>query len=231
MSEGGQTVTINEEVDILVKVIDGNSNAFEELIYDNERRIYNLTLRMTGSAEDAKDLTQETFLKAFKSIKKFRGDCKFSVWIYRMAMNTCIDFLRGKKDAVSMTVADDGGDIKELEIPDTRFSPETEFERQELTNAINRGLLRLPEDQRQILIMRDISGMSYEMIGDVLEIAGGTVKSRLHRARRNLAATLLGDKGFSNFSTQKLLPDEDDWNISPSNSSDDAERIGGGDCE
>ena len=231
MSEGGQTVTIDEEVDILVKVIDGNTNAFEELIWDNERRIYNLTLRMTGSEEDAKDLTQETFLKAFKSIKNFRAECKFSVWIYRMCMNACIDFLRGKKDAVSLTVAEVDGDIKEFEIPDTRYSPESEFERQELTDAVNRGLLQLSEDQRQILIMRDISGMSYEMMGEVLDVAAGTVKSRLHRARKNLAAVLLRDKGFSSFSEQKLLPDKDDGNISSPNSSDDAERIGGGDCE
>lgn len=195
-------MTKDEEIVIIKKVWGGDSNAFEALILDNQSMVYNLALRMTGSSEDSRDLTQDIFFRAYKSIRNFRGDSKFSVWLYRLASNACIDFLRRRKEELSLTVTDEDGEVREFEIPDARYSPETEFERQQLKEAVNRGLLRLPADQRQILIMRDINGLQYDAIGEILEIPEGTVKSRLHRARRNLAEILLHDMAFGNFSPE-----------------------------
>ena len=97
------------EKKIIEKVLGGDANAFEELVLKYEKTVYNLALRMVGDRDDASDMTQEAFIKAYGSLSSFRGDSKFSVWIYRIATNVCLDFLRSKsrKQQVSLTVSDD----------------------------------------------------------------------------------------------------------------------------
>ncbi len=189
-----------EEEDILVaKIQSGDSSAYEKLVLDNQTRVYNLALRMVGNEEDAFDMSQEAFIKAYNSIALFRGESRFFVWLYRLTTNVCLDFLRssGRKSHGSLTYMSDEEDEKELEIPDERFSPETLVEKKELRDAVNRGLMSLSKDYRAILLLREIDGLSYEEIAEALSLEEGTVKSRIFRARKRLCAILTADGNFS----------------------------------
>ena len=195
-----------EEEDLLVsKVQSGDSASFEKLVLDNQTRVYNLALRMVGNEEDAFDMSQEAFIKAYNSIGSFRGDSRFSVWLYRLTTNVCLDFLRSesRKNHSSLTYLSDEDDDKELEIPDDRFSPETIAEKKELREAVNKGLLSLPKDYRAILLLREIDGLSYDEIASALSLEEGTVKSRIFRARKRLCAILSADGNFSNNHSSK----------------------------
>lgn len=185
-------MTREEELEIVIKVRSGDTNAFETLVVEHEKKVYNLALRMVGNEEDARDMSQEAFIKAYNSLDSFRGDSKFSVWLYRLTSNLCIDFLRsrGRRQTVSLTVEDNEDDAQ-LDIPDDRFSPERAFERSETRESVKRGLETLTPEYRQILLLREINGLTYEEIGKALGLEEGTVKSRIFRARKKLCAFLL----------------------------------------
>lgn len=180
------------EKKIIEKVLGGDANAFEELVLKYEKTVYNLALRMVGDRDDASDMTQEAFIKAYGSLSSFRGDSKFSVWIYRIATNVCLDFLRSKsrKQQVSLTVSDDDEDAQ-LDIPDPKADPEHQLIKKISMQSVEEGLKTLPDKQRQILVMRELGGMSYAEIGAALSLEEGTVKSRIFRARKRLCAFLL----------------------------------------
>ena len=169
----------DQELEIIRSIQNGDSEAYEKLVLDNQTKVYNLALRMVGNADDAFDMTQEAFIKAYNSIAGFRGDCRFSVWLYRLTTNICLDHLRreSRRAHTSLTYGEDD-DNKQFEVPDERFSPQTIAEKKELREAVHRGLLKLPGDYRAILLLREIDGLSYEEIGDVLALESGTVKSR-----------------------------------------------------
>lgn len=177
----------------------GDAAAFEQLVLDNQKQVYNLALRMVKNEDDAFDMAQEAFLRAYSSLENFRGDSKFSVWLHRMTSNICIDFLRKRRreNTVSLNFAGGQDEAEELEIPDGRFNPETELERRELRDRVTKGMDELSLEYRQILVLREISGLSYDEIASVLSLEAGTVKSRLFRARRQLCAILLRDGTFS----------------------------------
>ena len=188
-------MTREEELEIVVRVRAGDTDAFEALVTEHQKRIYNLALRMVGNEEDAKDMAQEAFIRAYNSLDGFRGESKFSVWLYRLTSNICIDFLRskGRRAASSLTVGEDYEEPAEIEIPDDRFSPETALEKLEMRLAVNRGLETLTPEYREILLLREINGLSYDEIGRALGLEEGTVKSRIFRARKRLCAFLLED--------------------------------------
>lgn len=193
-------MTREEEFELVSAVQDGDSASFEKLVLDTQTKVYNLAMRIVGNEEDAFDMSQEAYIKAFNSINNFRGDSRFSVWMYRLTTNVCLDFLRSRnrKAHSSLTYFDDEeGDGKELEIPDERFSPETVAEKKELQEAVARGLQMLPADYRAILLLREIDGLSYEEIAEALELEAGTVKSRIFRARKKLCEILTSDRNFS----------------------------------
>ena len=176
----------------------GDTAAFEQLMLDNQDRVYTLCLRMTGDREDALDLAQETFLNAWRGLSSFQGNSSFSTWVYRLASNACIDFLRKRKrrqqGEAPLSLDDD-----ETPLPqpaDPRGTPEDELERRELRRAVERGLQALPEHHRQVLIMRELSGLSYQEIGAVLNLDLGTVKSRIARARMALKNILVQEGNF-----------------------------------
>lgn len=180
------------EKKIIEKVLGGDANAFEELVLRYEKTVYNLALRMVGDRDDAFDMTQEAFIKAYGSLSSFRGDSKFSVWIYRITTNVCLDFLRSKsrKQQVYLTVSDDDEDAQ-LDIPDPKADPEQQLIKKISMQSVEEGLKTLPDKQRQILVMRELGGMSYAEIGKALSIEEGTVKSRIFRARKRLCIFLL----------------------------------------
>lgn len=193
-------MTREEEAKIIRAVLDGNANAFEDLVLEYQDRVYHIALKMTSSQEDAFDLSQETFLKAYRTLGSFRGESSFGSWLYRMCANLCIDFLRkrkrrGQEQILSLDETDEGGRPREL--PDLRYEPQKELERKEQRAMVREGLRRLPEEQRLILILRDVEGLSYQEISETLTIELGTVKSRIYRARARLAALLTSDGNFS----------------------------------
>ena len=195
-------MTREQEAQIVRKVLEGDVNAFETLVVEYEKNVYAITQRMTGNAEDAADMTQETFIKAYNSLSSFRGDSKFSVWLYRIATNVCLDFLRSRsrKPTVSLSMEDDDGEEMQLYIADESQSPEMLLERGLTRDAVRRGLNALPPDYKQILLLREIQGLSYDEISDVLDLEVGTVKSRIFRARKRLCAFLMEDGNIPEFS-------------------------------
>ena len=188
-------MTREEELALVRRVQAGELDAFEELVRAHEQTVYNLALRMTGNPQDAEDMAQEAFLKAYRSLPEFRGESKFSVWLYRIVSNVCLDHLRkqSRRPASSLTVEDDEGEEQQYDIPDESASPEKLLEQKLTREAVQRGLNELSDEQRQILLLREIRGLSYEEIGEALGLEAGTVKSRIFRARKRLCAFLLAD--------------------------------------
>jgi RNA polymerase sigma-70 factor (ECF subfamily) len=196
-------VTREEESRIVQKVLKGDVNAFEKLVLEYEKSVYNIALRMTGNSEDASDMTQEAFIKAYNSLQSFRGDSKFSVWLYRIATNVCLDFLRSRsrKPTVSLSMEDNDGEEVELDVADESQSPELLLDRQMTRESVRRGLETLTPEYRQILLLREIQGLSYDEISQVLGLEVGTVKSRIFRARKKLCAFLLEDGNIPEFAS------------------------------
>ena len=194
-------MTREQEATIIKQVLEGDVNAFEGLVKEYEKNVYNLALRMTGDPEDAADMAQDAFIKAYSSLSSFRGDSKFSVWLFRIVSNLCLDFLRSRKrrPTVSLSVENDEGEDMEFEIADESQSPETLLEQKLTREAVRRGLDSLPPEQRQILLLREIQGLSYEEIAQVLALESGTVKSRIFRARKRLSAFLLREGNIPGF--------------------------------
>ena len=190
-------LTREAEAKIIRAVLDGNTNAFEDLVLEYQDQVYHIALKMVGNEEDAFDLSQEAFLKAYRSLRSFRGEAGFGSWLYRMTANLCIDFLRkrkrrGTEQAASLDDEEPSG--RPREIPDLRWEPQDVLQRKELRAEVQAGLRRLPDEQRLILVLRDVEGFSYKEISDALKIELGTVKSRIYRARAHLAA-ILTEKG------------------------------------
>ena len=196
-------MTREQEAAIVRKVLGGDANAFETLVLEYEKNGYNIALRMTGNSEDAADMTQEAFIKAYNSLQSFRGDSKFSVWLYRIVSNVCLDFLRSKnrRPTVSLSVEDDDGEDAQLDVADESQSPELLLDRKLTRDSVRRGLDSLPPDYRQILLLREIQGLSYDEIAQALSLEVGTVKSRIFRARKRLCTFLIDDGNISDFSS------------------------------
>ncbi len=194
-------MTREQEAAVIQSVLDGDVNAFETLVKEYEKNVYNLALRMTGNSEDAADMSQEAFIKAYNSLSSFRGDSKFSVWLYRIVSNVCLDYLRSRtrKPTVSLSTENDDGEEVELDIADESQSPELLLDRSLTRDAVRRGLAALPPDHREILLLREIQGLSYEEIAAALGLEAGTVKSRIFRARKKLCSFLIRDGNIPEF--------------------------------
>ena len=159
----------------------GDASAFERLVADNQHRVYGVALRMLGSAAEAEEIAQETFLRAHGSLAEFRGDAKLSTWLYAIVSRLCLNRLA----SADRRVARPGDEIL-LRVADMGAGPEARAERGELEAALHRAIADLPEERRVVVILRDLEGMAYEEIARALDLELGTVRSRLHRARMDL---------------------------------------------
>ena len=184
----------------------GDRNAFAALVSAYESKIYNLALRYLGNREDAMDASQEVFLRVFRFLPGFQEESGFSTWIYRIGVNVCKDMLakQSKRNEQSIEVEDEEEDRRTLDIVDCRYSPEQILENAELRTILSSAIASLPEQQREVVVLRDIQGLSYEEIASVLSLESGTVKSRLSRARENLRKKLLQNGNIFGFSASKL---------------------------
>ena len=200
-------MTREEEYALVQRIQSGDSDAFAVMMDLYQKQVYNLALRTVGNPEDAADMTQEAFLRAYRAIGSFRGDSKLSVWLYRLTQNVCIDFLRsrGRRPTVSLTVENEADEVQELDVADDRFDPEEQYQRKALRDAVRRGLDALPEEYRAILVLREINGLSYAEIGEQLQLEEGTVKSRLFRARKKLCEFLQRDGNLPDTYASKTI--------------------------
>lgn len=181
----------------------GDGKAFETLLRQHEKMVYNLCLRMTGDREEAFDLSQETFIKAWHGISLFQQDSKFTTWLCRIASNTCIDYLRKQKrrKVVSLTVEQEEK-TQQQDIADESLDPAYLAEKAADHALVQEAFRKLPEDDRIILSLRAIEDMSYQEIGEALELKPGTVKSRIARAREKIRRSL-GGNFFGEASSEK----------------------------
>lgn len=187
-----------EEEKWLEQAIKGDIPAFEALIRAYEGRIYHIALKALGNAEDAGDATQETLLKIYRFLPDFKGQSRFSTWVYRIAVNTCYDFLRQnarRKRAQDDDLAEDMPRLSRL-AGDKAEQPEQMLEQKLRKKALDQAIARLSPEHRMMIILRDIQGLSYARIAAITSLSEGTVKSRLSRARRALRRRLLREGTF-----------------------------------
>lgn len=182
-----------EDKEVIEQVLGGDNNAFGLLVEKYQTKVYNLALRMSGNEDDAFDLSQEAFLRAWRNLGSFQFESSFSTWLFRLSSNICLDFLRAKKRraVVSLTVTSDEDEETQLDLPDSGPTPEEAALASEDRRILMAAINSLPADQRQIITLRAINDLSYSQIAEILQIQEGTVKSRLSRARTALRNKLL----------------------------------------
>ncbi len=188
----------------------GDQSAFEQLVIENQNKVYSLALRLVNDREEAADLAQEAFVKAWQGLSSFQGESSFATWVYRLTTNVCIDHLRKKKrrKGVEPSVSLNDEESGWAEPADWESDPQLLLERSERGKALARALARLPDWQRRTLVLRELSGLSYQEIGDALDIDLGTVKSRIARARLSLRKILLEDGNFFDGPPSKPVNDK-----------------------
>ena len=166
----------------LIEATRSDSQAFAELVVRYQDRLYNYLYRMTGSREDAQDLTQEAFVRVYKALPRFNLEAPFRPWLYKIATNLAINQLKGRKPAV----------VLEEYVPSRSMddSPERQVETHEVQRIIAAAIAELPDTYRPVVLMRHIEELSYDEIGKALDLPVGTVKVRLHRARAALQGKL-----------------------------------------
>jgi RNA polymerase sigma-70 factor (ECF subfamily) len=166
----------------------GEADAFNELVGRHQDRVYAAVTRFCGNAEDAADVVQRAFINAYRKIAEFKGDAAFSTWIYRIAFNQAISYRReNRRTSVSIHGKEDDGLIAE---PVDERAPGESMESAETQRKVQQALERLEEGDRQIIILKDLQGQSYDEIAAILQVPKGTVRSRLHRARMELKEKL-----------------------------------------
>lgn len=185
-----------KEKDLIIKSKNGDIESFESLIKKYQKLAFNISFRIMGNLEDAKDMSQEAFIKIFKSLDSFKGDSSFSTWLYRIVTNTCLDELRKKNRNISVSydnpIKTDTGEI-DRSIIDKGNTPEEISEKNESRQIVVKAINKLGDQHRVVIVLRDIKGFSYEEIAEILNCPEGTVKSRISRARFALKTILEKD--------------------------------------
>lgn len=178
----------------------GNDDAFSSLVFLYEKFVFNSACRVLSSSgmgtSDAEDIAQNSFIKAWRSLDRFRGDCTFSTWLFRITVNTAKDYIRSEKrhPTVSTTRTDDETDeTEEWDLPVTSGDevPEDALERKETVLMVRKAIESLPKDQRDVIVLRDLDGLSYQEISDKLGVEIGTVRSRISRGRERIKNILV----------------------------------------
>ena len=192
-----------DDVELVERAKDGQPSAYAQLVRKYEHRVFNTCWRICGHHEDARDVTQEAFIKAYENLHSFRRQSAFYTWLFRVAVNLALSHRRSsaRRRTVSLdeTTASSGTQADRLlrRVQDDSAGDQSEAERQAQAQAlIARALNTLDDDHRAVIVLRDMEGFDYGQIGEMLEIPTGTVKSRLHRARLTLRAAIAPALGF-----------------------------------
>lgn len=187
MTNGTMALSDEQLVALTVK---GDVSAFNEIVARWERRLYNFVYRYLGNAEDAKDITQESFVRAYSHLDGFRGQSKFSSWLYQIALNLCRSKLRRQKSHPTVSIDDREEDNPLWALPDQRATPAEYTLEQERALAVREALAQLPEAQRTVIILKEYNGLKFREIAEILDTPESTVKSRLYHGLENLAQAL-----------------------------------------
>ena len=187
--ENPETTARSEDEALVRRTLEGDLSAFDDLVRRYQERIYATIYHMTANHDDANDLAQETFLKAHQALKSFKGDSGFYTWVYRIAVNKTINFLKQRKNRVHMSLND--LDFNAEHDPDlvsliSEKTPRRDLDLTELQEKLNAAMLKLSEDHRLVVILHDVQGTPHEEIAKILDCNVGTVRSRLFYARQQL---------------------------------------------
>ena len=173
--------------DLVQRFQEGDRSVFNQLVLKYRNRVMGIATRMLGDRVEAEDLAQDVFVKVYHGLQGFQGESLFSTWLYRVTANSCLNHRKKRKREFQVAEAMDDPEP----IPSDRTSnPHTLLERKELKVVLEKAIGALPQEQRMVLILRDIEGLSYEEIADSLRLELGTVRSRLHRARMLVQASI-----------------------------------------
>jgi RNA polymerase sigma-70 factor (ECF subfamily) len=184
---------------LIEQCLKGQQSSFSELIDEYKNMVFSLSYKMTNSLQDAEDISQEVFIRVYKSLYNFNPNYKFSTWLYQMTLNLCRDrFRKGKIPSVSLDTPLDKDDQKDLRsiIPDNQNNPEDIIIRTEQTNFVNELISSLPLKYREVIVLRHLRDLSYEEMSKILNISLGSVKTRLFRARELLKNKLKKNETF-----------------------------------
>jgi len=192
-TDGSETPAPVEEEALVRKARHGDLEAYDELVRRYQERIYGTIYHMTANHEDANDLAQESFIKAFQALKSFKGGSSFYTWLYRIAVNKTINFLKQRKNRIQMSLND--LDFNAEHDPDlvaliSEKTPHRDVNLSELQEKLNEALLKLSEPHRLVVVLHDVQGMAHDEIAKVMDCNIGTVRSRLFYARQQLQALL-----------------------------------------
>lgn len=184
--------------ELVKKSLQGDTEAFDELVLRYQNKIYTLSFRYMGNEDDAYDMAQEAFIKAYRSLRSFKGDSTFGTWMYRITTNVCLDELRRRKRRIIPLSLDEPlatreGDEVEKEIADPSPAADIIYEQKEFSQYIQAVLNQIKPEHKTTIILRDMMELTYEEIAEVLNCSVGTVKSRLSRAR-NILRKKLADR-------------------------------------
>lgn len=182
----------DDDSQLVQSILQGNPNAFKGLVEQYQTRVYNVIYGMVHNREDAKELTQDTFIKAYKKLDSFQIGTKFYTWLCRIAVNTTIDHIRRMKLRQTTEFDENIAVSQDGSIDDSHYSdnPEKNALNDELKKAILEAIDQLPEDQKQVLILKEIDGLSYKEIAEIVGVPHGTVMSRLFYARKKMQEIL-----------------------------------------
>ncbi len=189
---------MTEELQHIAQAKQGNADAFAHLVRTYETSVYRLALRMCGNAHDAEEAAQEAFVSVWRGLPSFRGESKFSSWLYQLTTNACLDLLRREKRHRGTVPLEE-----QLELADGG-TPQQAAEDAELRDILQQALQSLSDDHRQIFLLRQMRQLSYDEIGELLGLESGTVKSRLSRAKKQLRQILLQQGNL--FPSTSVLP-------------------------
>lgn len=171
---------------LIAECLKGRTAAFGELVSRYQNRLFNTVFRLLDHAEDARDVVQDSFLNAYQALDSFKGDSLFFTWLYRIAVNSAISFKRKHRGARRLGLADmDGGGLEPHD-PSEISQPDRVLQLADEEKRIHAALAKLSAEHRAVLVMKDIDGMKYEEMAEVLNVPVGTIRSRLHRARMDL---------------------------------------------
>lgn len=182
-----------EDVELVRRAQNEDLRAYDELIRRYQERIYGTVYNMTGNHEDTNDLVQETFIKAHRALKSFKGDSSFFTWLYRIAVNKTINHLKQRRNRTSLSLND--LDFNAENDPDlvalvSDKTPQRDAGLSELQQKLNEAMLKLSEQHRLVVTLHDVQGLAHEEIAKIMECNTGTVRSRLFYARQQLQAHL-----------------------------------------
>ena len=177
-----------EDVALIERCLRREQSAWEEIVARYRRKVFHIAYKFTGKHDEAEDLSQEIFLKVFKSLDKFNRDADFSTWLSSVARNYCIDHYRAMRREKEVVVED----LVAMDLaPAASGNPHRALEDRDRRSFLRRGLALLPEKLKEAVILRDLQGLSYQEMADRLRLPEGTVKSRINRGREELARLLV----------------------------------------